>query len=295
LVDEAEYGLEPFRITRLLNELGSKTLSPSKQVFITTHSPYVLRELQASQLHVVRKNSTSTQPTPEQESHSIFSLINGDSQQATLRVCAEAFFNKSVIVAEGKTEIGLIRGLDLFCMDKGLSTIQSQGIYYADGGGDSVFSRANHFKSLGYFTSILKDSDKADVHAEKTKLALENGINIFEWGNKLATENAIFLCCPKDTISDILQIAIDRKSWDAVNDHISNFSQQQFGLTECLAQFDDSMRVPLGNAAKKKNWYKDIEPAEKLARSIIGPNINSFLAPFTSVLRKFFPQLFMEG
>ncbi|MBQ5149329.1 DUF2813 domain-containing protein [Citrobacter freundii] len=55
LVDEAEYGLEPYRISRLLNELGAKEENPLQQVFLTTHSPYVLRELQSKQLHVIRK------------------------------------------------------------------------------------------------------------------------------------------------------------------------------------------------------------------------------------------------
>ncbi|KOO11128.1 hypothetical protein AKJ18_30705, partial [Vibrio xuii] len=61
IVDEAEYGLEPYRISRLLNELGSKDIEPQKQEFITTHSPYVLRELQAAQLHVLRKQSIAAQ------------------------------------------------------------------------------------------------------------------------------------------------------------------------------------------------------------------------------------------
>ena len=39
IVDEAEYGLEPYRISRLLHELGSKDTNPEQQVFITTHSP----------------------------------------------------------------------------------------------------------------------------------------------------------------------------------------------------------------------------------------------------------------
>ncbi|MCI5207786.1 MAG: ATP-binding protein, partial [Candidatus Electrothrix sp. ATG2] len=68
IVDEAEYGLEPFRITRLLNELGSKETGSDQQVFITTHSPYVLRELQASQLHVVLKPNLPYPKHAESES-----------------------------------------------------------------------------------------------------------------------------------------------------------------------------------------------------------------------------------
>src|SRR5690606_22013565 len=75
IVDEAEYGLEPYRISRLLNELGSKSVAPEQQVFITTHSPYVLRELQAAQLHVIRKAAAAPFPPPYMNySHFIYSL-----------------------------------------------------------------------------------------------------------------------------------------------------------------------------------------------------------------------------
>ncbi|TKF96441.1 AAA family ATPase, partial [Vibrio sp. F13] len=74
IVDEAEYGLEPYRITRLLNELGSKDAEPTQQVFITTHSPYVLRELQAQQLHVMRRPTPAQEAfDPERIQHTIYS------------------------------------------------------------------------------------------------------------------------------------------------------------------------------------------------------------------------------
>ena len=46
LIDEIEHGLEPYRITQLLHVLGSKA-SGSLRIFLTTHSPVVLRELSA--------------------------------------------------------------------------------------------------------------------------------------------------------------------------------------------------------------------------------------------------------
>lgn len=109
LVDEAEYGLEPYRISRLLHKLGSRDAEPLSQVFITTHSPYVLRELKATQLCVMRKSDAGF-PAP---SHAFLTLTGDDQEQATLRACAEAFFSKAVIVGEGSTEVGFIRGIDL--------------------------------------------------------------------------------------------------------------------------------------------------------------------------------------
>ncbi len=60
IIDEAEFGLEPYRIIRLLDSLGAKSNDTSQQVFMTTHSPVVLRELSSVQLHAVRTTRTTT-------------------------------------------------------------------------------------------------------------------------------------------------------------------------------------------------------------------------------------------
>lgn len=58
LMDEVEHGLEPHRIARLLHQLGSKAQPPPQQVFLTTHSPVVLRELSAGQIWIARQPAT---------------------------------------------------------------------------------------------------------------------------------------------------------------------------------------------------------------------------------------------
>ena len=278
IVDEAEYGLEPYRITRLLNELGSKDEEPTQQVFITTHSPYVLRELQASQLHIVRKQS----PQPIMldlepiYSHLIFSLNDEEEQQSTLRVCAEAFLSKAVIICEGKTEVGLIRGIDLYNQDTNHPTIIEKGVYCADGGGDSMFARAKVFQSLGYQTSIFKDSDKPQEHQQVTAEMEDLNIPIFEWLNGNATEDALFFSCSSDVIPSLLKIAIDRKGEDSVRAHIINHSNNQFTLDDCRDRFNVNHRPILAAAANKKGWFKDIEPAECIGRYLIGPNRQNF-------------------
>jgi putative ATP-dependent endonuclease of OLD family len=291
IVDEAEYGLEPYRITRLLNELGSKDTIPTQQVFITTHSPYVLRELQANQLHVLRKFlplPLGHAPWPQPPSHGIYSLEGGDEQQATLRVCAEAFLSKAVLVCEGKTEIGIVRGLDLYNQDGNHPTINAKGVYCADGGGDNLFARAKVFNSLGYPTAIFKDSDKADQHQVPTTAAIGMGIQVFEWLDNNATEDALFLSCPEYLILSLLKIAIDRKGEDAIKAHILKFSNNQITLNDCQEHFSDSHRTLLAKAANKKSWYKDIEPAESLARHTIGPNFQSFTPVLTKTLTDLF-------
>jgi putative ATP-dependent endonuclease of OLD family len=107
IIDEIEHGLEPHRIMRLLHTLGAKRLASEAQVFITTHSPVVVRELSAGQIAVVRRSFARS------GSHTVKSLQGREAEQKVLRACAEAFLARAVIVCEGETEVGLLRGLDL--------------------------------------------------------------------------------------------------------------------------------------------------------------------------------------
>ncbi|WP_213997634.1 AAA family ATPase [Arsukibacterium sp.] len=285
IVDEAEYGLEPYRITRLLNELGSKDTNPIRQVFITTHSPYVLRELQASQLHVLRKHIARAGEPLSLDSHTVFSLSNGDQEQATLRACAEAFFSKAVIVGEGSTEVGIVRGLDLYYHDIAAPGFHDRGIFCADGGGDSFFKRAEVFASLGYPTAVVKDSDiTTAAHQLQIEQCRAKGVFIFEWGHGMSTEGAIFRWCPLNVIPSMLQLVVALNSEQEVDQHIQNVSGNQLSLQMCIEQTADAVRQPLAAAAGKYKWFKNIAKAELLARQILFPSYQDFSDEFKAVI-----------
>jgi putative ATP-dependent endonuclease of the OLD family len=286
IVDEAEYGLEPYRITRLLQQLGSKDTNPEQQVFLTTHSPYVLRELQAEQLHVIRKIPPNHLPPPPQVTHLIFSLNGGDQEQGTLRACAEAFFSKAVIVGEGSTELGIVRGLDLFYQALPAPGFNDRGVASADGGGgDNYFKRAEVFAMLGYPTALLKDSDIiTPAHAQQTAISRQRGVSVLEWGHGLSTEGALFLFCPLNVIPLIVRLAESLNGQQEVDQHISNSSNGQLSLQLCTSQPNEAMRGPLGNAAGSYKWFKNIAKAEALARTIIGPHFRAFDQRFQNII-----------
>ena len=111
LIDEVEHGLEPFRLRRLVRNLrdATKTEGDPKigQVFFTTHSPISVVESVAGEWHIVRHESgltTVTQVTDTFEA--------SDALLGTVRAHAEALLSRSIIVCEGKTEIGLLRAMD---------------------------------------------------------------------------------------------------------------------------------------------------------------------------------------
>ncbi len=93
LIDEIEQGLEPDRAQGLVSTIKKQHQG---QVFITTHSRDVLVELAAHDIFLLRKGAQSL-------------LGFNDSMQGLIRRFPEAFFAKKVVVAEGKTEIGILR------------------------------------------------------------------------------------------------------------------------------------------------------------------------------------------
>jgi len=91
LIDEIEHGLEPHRIARLLKYLQLPTKGKEKvlasQIFMTTHSPVVIRELTASEIFAVRSEAGVT------EVHSITATAkHTEAAQRYLRSSPEAFF-----------------------------------------------------------------------------------------------------------------------------------------------------------------------------------------------------------
>jgi len=267
LIDEVEHGLEPYRITRLLHVLGSKEKDPAPQVFMTTHSPVVLRELSADQLWVLRR----VDGDPSHTAH-----CPGSEAQPTLRACSDAFLARSVLVCEGKTEIGLVRGVDLHRQSDGATGINSHGVLWADGNGDNTFTRALTFRALGYRVAILRDCDK-EASADDRKAAIARDIEIFEWSAGNATEDELFACVPAAAMDLLLDIACAWRSEDTVDSNIRWASANAFGIKECREAFNDAMRPVLSKAAQKKqhSLFKDVEPAERIGREVVGPNIDA--------------------
>jgi len=81
LIDELEHGLEPHRIIRLLRSLVRRKTDSPLQVFMTTHSPVVLRELSGDQLFVARPRDPNTRPD----------CCTADDIQSTIRLYLKLF------------------------------------------------------------------------------------------------------------------------------------------------------------------------------------------------------------
>jgi putative ATP-dependent endonuclease of the OLD family len=275
LIDELEHGLEPHRIIRLLGSLGAKEKSPPLQVFMTTHSPVALRELSGSQLFVVR---------PAADKHEARNVGTKDDIQSAIRLYPEAFLAAFVIVCEGASEVGLIRGLDQYRSLNGHGSISALGAAFVDcGGGDAdrPFKRADAFHALGYRTAVVRDDDKkptAAVEAAYTR----NGGKVITWRDDRALEDELFLSLTEVGVNKLINRAIDLHSEDLINEHIKSASQNAIDLNaiQTEALFDGvspASRPLLGKAAraKKAGWFKSVTWMEDVAREIVGPDLEN--------------------
>ena len=160
LVDELETGLEPYRISTLINQLRMQ-FKDSGQLILTTHSRSVVCECDVKELCVVNNSAG------ELVIHRLSAIeeISGDVQ-GIIRGEPDSFLCKRIIVCEGKTEIGLLRSLDEVLFDKTGTRFAHFGVGMAlGGGGNKFFNLARLLKTCGYDCCILMDSDIDNAEA----------------------------------------------------------------------------------------------------------------------------------
>lgn len=124
LFDEVESGLEPHRIARLIKHISD---DKKGQYFLTTHSPTVLRELTINELHIVHNKAGDMQIIAASSKE--FSELN---IQGKIRSSAEAFLAKKVVICEGATEVGFLRGFDDYQVSKGKNPFSYLGVALLD-------------------------------------------------------------------------------------------------------------------------------------------------------------------
>lgn len=274
LVDEVENGLEPHRIIRLLGSLGAKTTPPPQQVFATTHSPIVLRELDHSQLQVLRGHGNQHYP-----------LAVPQTAQGTLRAFPEAFLAPSVLICEGATEIGFMRGFEQHFVSQSMQSIFAAGTALMDCGGghpDRAYDRALEFAKLGYRTAVFRDDDLQPTPAKQAELGGQNG-STFTWDAGQSIEMALISGVSEPILFQMINYAILEHGIELITAHIQSASQNVESLEGLQAilnspqhSITDAQRSIVATAAGSgKGWFKTVRYMEHIARNIIAPNFGS--------------------
>ncbi len=288
LIDELEHGLEPHRIIRLLGSLGAKETKPPLQVFMTTHSPVALHELDGSQLFVTR---------PTSNKHDMLTVGTSNDIQSTIRRYPDAFLAPSVIVCEGASEVGLVRGLDQYRTANGHHAITAQGTALVDcGGGDAdmPFKRAAAFRALGYRGAVIRDDDKKPSETVEATFIADGG-KVVAWRDGRTLEDELFLSLTDEAVNNLIDRAIDLHGKELVNEHIKSTSQNTKDLDTIQeeALFDGipkESRLILGKAARRRKagWFKSVTEMEDVARDIVGPDLANADADFKTLIDNIF-------
>jgi len=284
LVDEVELGLEPHRLTRLLHSLGSKDKEKQLQVFMTTHSPVAVRELSGTQIHILRRQGAQ---------HVTHFPGSSDEVQSTLRTDPEAFLARTVIVCEGASEIGMLRGLDLFFANQFSDSLHADGVAFVNAGGgspDKCLYRAIAIGKLGYRVLAFIDNDKP-LNPLTAKTFSDLGGSLITWPPGQALEDVLFSEFAAAVTDALIQRAIDLLSLDAVEQSLKAIGatatlQQMQAARSLSGDYTPEHRALLGKASRLRNrgWFKSISAMEGVFLEIVGPHWNQGSPSFSSVV-----------
>lgn len=292
LVDEIEHGLEPHRIIGAISQLRADqsaavaASSPVGQVLLTTHSDIALAECGAEALHVIQTSRPDRMTTAKKAEAPVPIAI-------LMRFTPRALFARRILVCEGMTEVGLLLGVrEQWPSRHQGKPIEQLGVAIADGNGSQAPEMALALASLGYPTAIFMDSDVA-LPAHTAWLLNRAGVKVFEYGEMLNTEQAVFSAASNQRVQELLDIARTNHGETQVNDalfpkipgltHVT--IREHFKQWEFNCNFSDpELKLIVANVAKNKKWFKD----QRYGREI-GPIVWNIMgenpaAPLTQVL-----------
>lgn len=261
LFDEVEFGLEPHRITRLIKHVREDKRG---QYFLTTHSPTVLRELTVYDLYIVHSKAGVVRVIP-----AYCKGLAAHEAQGRIRSSAEAFLSKKVVVCEGATEVGFLRGYDDHQVGKGKDPFSYHGVSLVNAGGASKLKAlADAFKLLGYGVCVVADGDaeKQFSPAHEAEL-IGKGISVYVWTDKLSLEQRAFQDLPWISVLASVKLAQTVPGL-TVYDNVR--SKYQRPLDVDVAKWGDSpeLRLAIGNAAMDSGWFKDITRGDLWVQAI---------------------------
>lgn len=261
LLDEVELGLEPHRLRRVIRALRP-TAGAGRQVFLTTHSPTAVQELKAEEIHVVRTREGEVVPQ----------RVAASLQRVVLR-SSEAMLAKKVLVCEGRTELGICRGLDQ-AWSAGGSSFALRGVGLVDGGGSEAAALAFALAGLGYDVALLGDSDvPLDPSVEQLAAA---GVKVLLWAGGLALEERLALDLPSPAVCALILWAMEQTSAASERDAIAQRLEiPPASLSEDPRQWpaaalgEGRVRTAVGKVAKQRGWFKRVDLAERVIDLVV--------------------------
>jgi len=261
LIDEIEQSLESFRTKHAVTTFQNEQ---NVQIILTTHSNHVIEELGATSLLKASKGADSLKTFSED--------YNG-----LLRSNPQAFFHETVVVCEGKTEIGVCRAINSWLQAKRSTSLALAGVGVVDGGGSKLTDRCSKLALAETKTILFCDSDDKITNEAKDRLR-SLGITIIDFGQGECLETAAFASLPFQGVKELLCLAREIRALDdnipedEAAKRIWRSVRDKFGV-DSPPHLDESsltekLRKAIGEAAKSKSngWYKSEGRGEKFGK-----------------------------
>ena len=199
--------------------------------------------------------------------------------QGCIRKNPEAFFARKIIVCEGATEIGFCRAINQFRIDSGKESVACKGVRFADGTGNGMSGYVTGFNNLSYPTALLCDSDCKEVNNCKQQFK-HAGIEVIDCNEDNSIEQQVFNDAPWNAVKELIQVAINKIEEDGyktaaeaeamIFDSTNAFLQNKMVRTkDWYVNESFELRLALGLAAKKKEWYKRQDYGELMGKCIL--------------------------
>lgn len=273
LIDELEHGLEPHRISRLLRYLKSEREDVRPQLFVTTHSPVVLEELNVNDLAIVRRNLSTGEVTVISAKTDMAEV----DPQAPLRKSPNAYLARSVLVCEGKTEVGVVRGLDQYWVKNSHDPLASVGVVPTNGGGkDYAPKLAKHFSKLRYRVALFMDNDKEPDDPAILPELEHLGVKIMRWEKGKATEDVLFHDLGDTALKHLVELLEGEKGLATIPEQMNSKANSKL-----VSDWDDlkqrciELRGHLAACAKCHDWIKNrLALSEAIGLEVLGSNLD---------------------
>lgn len=274
-IDEVEHGLEPHRLAQVLHHLKKRTEGGNLQVIMTTHSPIAVKTLSAVDLVVVRADGTGVttcQPVPE----------GLDNVQGTFRIAPDALLGRRVLVGEGATEVGFLRGLLRHWDAQRIAAEQpgaaSLGVVLVNGGGGTQSTkRAQHFQQLGYPACLLVDNDDRAID-KSVKQAMDSGVSVYRWGPGRAIEDEIIQTLGAKGLQALVDLAVEIRGEHSIranvgaslnNDQLTGTDFASWQAQAGVNETEIRGAIAAAATARDKEWFKREDRGEELAEVVI--------------------------
>ncbi|MBW8330388.1 MAG: AAA family ATPase [Prolixibacteraceae bacterium] len=268
LIDEIEQGLEPDRVRQLVSILKKES---NAQIIITTHSSNAVVELESNDLYRMKGDT-------------IYNLPKDNTNQSLARTNPEAFFAKRLIVAEGATEVGLMRAVNEKLISEG-TNFSAKNIGIVDGKGSSMINYCGALLQAGYEVCLICDNDRTEDQKNKQKI-LEKGAFIIQPEEDLCLEQQIFNNVSEDSVNELFEFGKRDKVLKILRkrnliDIDNNLIDYTLALRELLGKIaggkeneEDQSDSNKGELKKLEGWFKTVSYGEDLGTIIFKDRIN---------------------